>query len=195
MGSSWFGSLVVLSFGIAFLAVLGSFWSRFGVVLGCSGGRFGAFSAFQLCDSTHQPINSSIQPINSSTHRFNSSTHQLIDSTHQPINSIPKVDELSTTRPGGLRAARLNPPPGPEGRDERRVRLWMQRRPSPSCRILFVLFSIVFVLIGPLKPEVEEEVAEHALCLSLGHFSPPLFSPQEANAVRRATPKSALTPS
>ena len=130
------------------MAVLGSFWSRFGVVLGCSGGRFGAFSAFQLIDSTHQPINSSIQPINSSTHRFNSSTHQLIDSTHQPINSIPKVDDVSSclwlrcvrccfvlvfvvlcsltclliyssthqpmalrqflTRPGGLRAARLN---------------------------------------------------------------------------------------
>ena len=96
MKSSWFGSLVVLSFGVAFLAVLGSFWGRFGIVLGCSGGRFGAFSAFQLCDSTHQPINSSIQPINSSTHRFNSSTHQLIDSTHQPINSIPKVDDVSS---------------------------------------------------------------------------------------------------
>ena len=48
-----------------------------------------------------------------------------------------------------------------------------------------------FVLSGPLKPEVEEEVAEHELCISLVHFSPPLFSPQEANAVRRATPQSA----
>ena len=57
----------------------------------------------------------------------------------------------------------------------------------------FILYF--FVLSGPLKPEVEEEVAEHELCLSLGHFSPPLFSPQEANAVRRATPQSAHSPS
>ena len=51
-----------------------SSWAPLGVVFGRSGGRFGAFSAFQLIDSTHQLINSSIQPINSSTHRFNSST-------------------------------------------------------------------------------------------------------------------------
>ena len=68
-----------------------SFWGRFGVVFGRSGGRFGAFSAFQLIDSTHQLINSSIQPINSSTHRFNSSSHHLIDSTHQPIDSIHQL--------------------------------------------------------------------------------------------------------
>ena len=30
-------------------------WAHFGVVLGCCGGRLGAFSAFQLIDSTHQP--------------------------------------------------------------------------------------------------------------------------------------------
>ena len=73
--SSWFGSLVVLSFGIAFLVVLGSSWGRFWsswaplrVVFGRSGGRFGAFSAFQLIDSTRQLITSSIQLINSSTH-------------------------------------------------------------------------------------------------------------------------------
>ena len=108
--SSWFGSLVVLSFGIAFLVVLGSSWGRFWssgaplrVVFGRSGGRFGAFSAFQLIDSTRQLINSSIQLINSSTHQPMALRHFL-------------------TRPGGLRAARLNPPPGPKGRDERRVR-------------------------------------------------------------------------
>ena len=68
-----FGGL--LSFGIAFLVVLGSSWGRFWsswaplrVVFGRSGGRFGAFSAFQLIDSTRQLINSSIQLINSSTH-------------------------------------------------------------------------------------------------------------------------------
>ena len=96
--SSWFGPFFVLSFGIAFLVVLGSSWGRFWsswaplrVVFGRSGGRFGAFSAFQLIDSTHQLINSSIQPINSSTHRFNSSSHHLIDSTHQPIDSIHQL--------------------------------------------------------------------------------------------------------
>ena len=34
LGSSRFGSLVVLWFGIAFLIVLGSFWGRFGEFLG-----------------------------------------------------------------------------------------------------------------------------------------------------------------
>ena len=94
--SSWFGSLVVLSFGIAFLVVLGSSWGRFWsswaplrVFFGRSGGRFGAFSAFQLIDSTCQLINSSIRLINSSTHQPLALRHFL-------------------TRPGGLRAARLN---------------------------------------------------------------------------------------
>ena len=94
--SSWFGPFFVLSFGIAFLVVLGSSWGRFWssgaplrVVFGRSGGRFGAFSAFQLIDSTRQLINSSIQLINSST-------HQPMALRHFP------------TRPGGLRAARLN---------------------------------------------------------------------------------------
>ena len=65
----------VLSFGIAFLVVLGSSWGRFWsswaplrVFFGRSGDRFGAFSAFQLINSTRQLINSSIQLINSSTH-------------------------------------------------------------------------------------------------------------------------------
>ena len=109
--SSWFGPFFVLSFGIAFLVVLGSSWGRFWsswaplrVVFGRSGGRFGAFSAFQLIDSTRQLINSSIQLINSSTHQPMALRHFL-------------------TRPGGLRAARLNPPPATEWRDERRVRL------------------------------------------------------------------------
>ena len=52
-----------------------------------------------------------------------------------------------------------------------------------------------FVLIGPLKPEVEEEVAERQFGCSLVHFSPPLYSPQEPNAVRRATPLGAESPS
>ena len=90
LGSSWFGALVVLSFGVAFLAVLGSFWGRFGALrgsflcfFGISTHRFNpsthqlVASTQQLIDSTHRPINSSIHP----------STHQLIDSTHQLINS------------------------------------------------------------------------------------------------------------
>ena len=72
-----------------------SSWAPLRVVFGRSGGRFGAFSAFQLIDSTRQLINSSIQLINSSTHQPMALRHFL-------------------TRPGGLRAARLNPPP-PEG--------------------------------------------------------------------------------
>ena len=80
--SSWFGPFFVLSFGIAFLVVLGSFWGAPGV------GFFG-----------------------SSTHRFNPSTHQLVDSTHQLINLStrhPTALRHFLTRPGGLRAARLN---------------------------------------------------------------------------------------
>ena len=63
LGSSWIGSLVVLSFGIAFLVVLGSFWARFWALRGSFWCSFGI-----------------------STHRFNPSTHQLVDSTHQLIN-------------------------------------------------------------------------------------------------------------
>ena len=106
-----------------------------------------------LFPSTHQPINSSIQPINPSTHRLIDSTHQpidesinvsmyqcsvfsafqLIDSTRQLVNSSIQLINSSThqpmalrhflTRPGGLRAARLNPPPATKWRDERRVGL------------------------------------------------------------------------
>ena len=86
--SSWFGSLVVLSFGIAFLVVLGSFWGRFWALRGSFWCFFG-----------------------SSTHRFNPSTHQLVDSTHQLINLSthqPMAPRHFLTRPGGLRAARLN---------------------------------------------------------------------------------------
>ena len=80
--SSWFGPFFVLSFGIAFLVVLGSSWGRFWsswaplrVVFGRSGVVLVLFRQF----------NSSIQPINSSTRRFNASTHQLINSSsHGP---------------------------------------------------------------------------------------------------------------
>ena len=68
-----------------------SSWAPLGVVFGRSGGGFGAFSAFQLIDSTHQLVNSSIQPINSSAHRFNSSSHHLIDSTHQLVDSTHQL--------------------------------------------------------------------------------------------------------
>ena len=96
MKSSWFGPFFVLSLGIGFLVLLGSSWGRFwssgaplGLVFGRSGGRFGAFSTFQLIDSPRQLINSSIQLINSSTDQPMGLRHFL-------------------TRPGGLRAARLN---------------------------------------------------------------------------------------
>ena len=54
--SSWVGSFFVLSFGIAFLVVLGSFWGRFWALRGSFWCFFGI-----------------------STHRFNPSTHQLVD--------------------------------------------------------------------------------------------------------------------
>ena len=53
---------------------------------------------------------------------------------------------------------------------------------------IFGLICVVLFILGPLKPEVEEEVAEHQFFFSLVHLSPPLFSPQEPNAVRRASP-------
>ena len=81
--SSWFGSLVVLSFGIAFLVVLVSSWGRFWALRGSfvsfsgiSTHRFKP-STHQVVDSTHEFINPSIEFINPSTHRFNSSAHQL----------------------------------------------------------------------------------------------------------------------
>ena len=88
LGSSWFGPFFVLSFGIALLVILGSFWGRFGALRGSFWCFFG-----------------------SSTHRFNPSTHQLVDSTHQLINLSthqPMALRHFLTRPGGLRAARLN---------------------------------------------------------------------------------------
>ena len=86
--SSWFGPFFVLSFGIAFLVVLGSF-----------GGRFGALRGSFWCF------------FGSSTRRFYPSTHQLVASTHQLINLSthhPMALRHFLTRPGGLRAARLN---------------------------------------------------------------------------------------
>ena len=113
--SSWFGSLVVLSFGIAFLVVLGSFWGRFWALrgsfwcfFGISTHRFNP-STHQFVDSTHQLINPPIQLIKPSSHRFNPSTHRFNSSTHQPM-----ALRHFLTRPGGLRAARLNKIPHPQ---------------------------------------------------------------------------------
>ena len=86
--SSWFGPFFVLSFGIAFLVVLGSFGGHFWALRGSFWCFFGI-----------------------STLRFNPSTHQFIDSNHQLINLSthqPMALRHFLTRPGGLRAARLN---------------------------------------------------------------------------------------
>ena len=86
--SSWFGPFFVLSFGIAFFVVLGSFWGR------CWALRGSFWCFFSI-----------------STHRFNPSTHHFIDLTHQLINLSthqPMALRHFLTRPGGLRAARLN---------------------------------------------------------------------------------------
>ena len=107
--SSWFGSLVVLSFGIAFLVVLGSSWGRFWALRGsfwCFSRHFNSSIqpiTHQFVDSTHQHINPPIQLIKPSSHRFNPSTHRFNSSTHQPM-----ALRHFLTRPGGLRAARLN---------------------------------------------------------------------------------------
>ena len=66
---------------------------------------------------------------------------------------------------------------------------------QPKLSNMLGLILDFFVLRGPLKPEVEEEVAEHQFFFSLVHLSPPLFSPQEPNAIRRAVPnESSETP-
>ena len=59
---------------------------------------------------------------------------------------------------------------------------------QPKLSNILGLILDFFVLSGPLKPEVEEEVAELQFWCSLVHLSPPLLSPQEPNAVRRAGP-------
>jgi len=102
------GLEIVLVWFSCRLVVRDRFFGRLGLLLGsfwdAPGGHLGAFSAFQLIDSTHQLINSSIQPINSSTHRFNSSTHQLVDSTHQLINpSISTFQPINSSK--GLKRA------------------------------------------------------------------------------------------
>ena len=82
------------------LVVRDRFFCRLGVVLGSFLGAPGVvlvlLSAFQLIESTHQLIKPSSHRFNPSTHRFNSSTRQPMALRH------------FLTRPGGLRAARLN---------------------------------------------------------------------------------------
>ena len=46
LGSFWFASLVVLSFGITVLDVLGSFWGRFGSLRGLFWCFFGSIFGF-----------------------------------------------------------------------------------------------------------------------------------------------------
>ena len=59
---------------------------------------------------------------------------------------------------------------------------------QPKLSNILGLILDFFVLSGPVRPEVEEEVAELQFWCSVVHLSPPLFSPQEPNAVRRAGP-------
>ena len=141
LGSSWLSFLVFWSVGVVFLALLGSFWGRFGVLRGSFGCFFGISthrfnpSTHQFVDSTHQLINPPIQLIKPSSHRFNPSTHRFNSSTRQPM-----ALRHFLTRPGGLRAARLNPPPGPKGREQRRVRPWSEKMSKHNCRRIFANF-------------------------------------------------------
>ena len=70
---------------------------------------------------------------------------------------------------------RVNPPPGPEGREKRRVRLEDCKSSWAKLSNIFGLILYFFVLIGPLKPEVEEEVAKYQFFVIFGVFSPPLY--------------------
>ena len=93
------GPKIVLVRSFFRLVVRDRFFGRLGVVLGSLWGRFGALRGSFWCF------------FGSSTHRFNPSTHQLVDSTHQLINLSthhPMALRHFLTRPGGLRAARLN---------------------------------------------------------------------------------------
>ena len=90
------GPKIVLVRSFFRLVVRDRFFGRLGLLLGPFLGAPGVVLVL------FRHFNSSIQPVNSSTRRFNSSTHQPMALRH------------FLTRPGGLRAARLNPPP-PEG--------------------------------------------------------------------------------
>ena len=90
--SSWFGPFFVLSFGIAFLVVLGSFLGAPWVVL----------VLFRHFNSSIQPINSSIRRFNPSTHQPTDSTHQAIISSIQPINPSIQLINSSTHGPSAL---------------------------------------------------------------------------------------------
>ena len=110
-----------------------SSWAPLGVVFGRLGLLLGSFLAAPgVVLVLFRHFNSSIQPVNSSTRRFNSSTHQPMALRH------------FLTRPGGLRAARLNPPPGPEGR-ENGVSEWSWEGPNPNCLSLICLMYCQFL--------------------------------------------------
>ena len=95
-----------------------------------------------------------------------------------------------------------NPPPGPKGRENGVSDCREGRCRSHNCRRIMSEILPIFdfrVTIGlskrKLKPEIEEEVAKYKFHIIIGVFSPPLYSPQEPHAVRRATPLGAATPS
>ena len=74
-----------------------SSWAPLGVIFGRLGLLLGSYLAAPgVVLVLFRHFNSSIQPVNSSTRRINSSTHQPMALRH------------FLTRPGGLRAARLN---------------------------------------------------------------------------------------
>ena len=81
------GPKIVLVRSFFRLVVRDRFFGRLGLLLGPFLGAPGVVLVLFRC----------------STHRFNPSTHQLVDSTHQPMALRHLL-----TRPGGLRAARLN---------------------------------------------------------------------------------------
>ena len=86
------GPKIVLVRSFFRLVVRDRFFGRLGLLLGPFLG------APEVVLVLFRHFNSSIQPVNSSTRRLNSSTHR------------PMALRRFLTRPGGLRAARLNKP-------------------------------------------------------------------------------------
>ena len=71
---------------------------------------------------------------------------------------------------------------------------WKMTMTKPKLSNILGLILYFFVLSGPLKPEVEEEVAEHELCLVLCISHPPCFPPKRPTQSAGPPPKAHSRP-
>ena len=108
LGSSWFGSLVVLWFEIASFALLGSFGGRFGVLLGSFWCFFGLLKVLEssfrrrflvfmlsLCLLLFRPRVRRFVLVNSSTHQPMALGHFLT----RPLGHLVRSFEQQTLEP------------------------------------------------------------------------------------------------